>query len=150
MSKRISRPLNARIKQYYTVHMFSVLARLDVPTYDDPLVQRQLEQAFPSNSRQTVIWRTVVGVINMGSTAIMLLSQLSVLSNVLKNQQDGTLIAILSFSHSILSSSSDTQSLFTRGMLLFSFGFKGMTFAQYGLLLPTMLTLSNCLVSGRL
>ncbi|KAJ3931351.1 MAG: P-loop containing nucleoside triphosphate hydrolase protein [Lentinula lateritia] len=115
MSKRISRPLNARIKQYYTVHMFSVLARLDVPTYDDPLVQRQLEQAFPSNSRQTVIWRTVVGVINMGSTAIMLLSQLSVLSNVLKNQQDGTLIAILSFSHSILSSSSDTQSLFTRG-----------------------------------
>ncbi|KAJ4473834.1 P-loop containing nucleoside triphosphate hydrolase protein [Lentinula aciculospora] len=110
----ISRPLNTRIKQYYTVHMFSVLARLDVPTYDDPLVQRQLEQAFPTNSRQSVIWRTVVGVINMGSTALMLVSQLFVLFSVLRNQQDGPLIALLSFSHSLLSSGSDTQSLFTR------------------------------------
>ncbi|KAJ3719796.1 P-loop containing nucleoside triphosphate hydrolase protein [Lentinula raphanica] len=114
LSKIISRPLNARIKRYYTVHMFHVLARLDVPTYDDPLVQRQLEQAFPTNSRQSVIWRTVVGVIHMGSTTIMLVSQLSVLLNVLRNQRDGSLLAFLSFSHSFISSNQVTHTLFTR------------------------------------
>ncbi|KAJ3986368.1 P-loop containing nucleoside triphosphate hydrolase protein [Lentinula detonsa] len=110
----VSQPLNARIKQYYTVHMFNVLARLDVPTFDDPLVQRQLEQAFPTSSRHSVIWRTVAGVVNMGSTTVMLVSQLSVLLNVLRDQQDGLLIAFLSFSHSFFLTGSSNRSLFTR------------------------------------
>ncbi|KAF9072247.1 P-loop containing nucleoside triphosphate hydrolase protein [Rhodocollybia butyracea] len=113
-SNLISRPLNTRIKQYYTIHMFGVLARLDVPTYDDPLIQRQLEQAFPTNSRQSIVWRTVVGTIHIGSTAVMLISQLSVLFRVLKDQQDGPLLALLSFAHSLLSWTSDNNSLFTR------------------------------------
>lgn len=118
LSTLVSRPLNTRIKQHYTIRMFAVLARLDVPTFDDPLVQRQLEQAFPPSSRQTLVWRTVVSSIHMGSTAVMVVSQLSVLFNVLKNQQDGPLLALLSFSHSLLSWSTDTNSLYSSGMLL--------------------------------
>ncbi|KAE9391323.1 P-loop containing nucleoside triphosphate hydrolase protein [Gymnopus androsaceus JB14] len=114
VSTLVSRPLNTRIKQHYTIRMFAVLARLDVPTFDDPLVQRQLEQAFPTSSRHSVVWRTVVSSIHMGSTAVMVVSQLSVLFNVLKNQQDGPLLALLSFSHSLLSWTTDTHSLFSR------------------------------------
>lgn len=127
LSSLISRPLNSQIKQYYTVHMFSVLARMDVPTYDDPLIQRQLEQAFPTSSRHSVVWRTVVGCMHVVTTSVMLVSQLSVLFNVLKHQPDGPLFALLSFSQPFLKwGSEQNHPLFTRGKYFFSFA--GLTF----------------------
>ncbi|KIK60425.1 hypothetical protein GYMLUDRAFT_43735 [Collybiopsis luxurians FD-317 M1] len=115
LSVLVSRPLNAQIKQYYTQHMFGVLARMDVPTYDDPMIQRQLEQAFPSSSRNSIVWRTVVSSTHVGTTAVRLISQLSVLFNVLKNQKDGPLFALLSFSQPLLRWGSDfNDELYTR------------------------------------
>ncbi|KAF9062259.1 P-loop containing nucleoside triphosphate hydrolase protein [Rhodocollybia butyracea] len=110
-SNLVSRPLNRRIRHYYTVHGFGVLARLDVPTYDEPLIRQQISRAFSVTSGQSIVWRTVVHCVHIGSTAVMLVSQLSVLFRVLKDQQDGPLLALLSFLHSLLARMGHTNHL---------------------------------------
>lgn len=94
-------PLNIRIKQYYSVHIFHAMARLDVPTFDDDAVQRQLQQSFPANSRSSIAWETVTTALRMLTTVLHLVSQISVLVSVLGGQRDGPLLAILSFSHAL-------------------------------------------------
>lgn len=117
----ISHPLNTLIKEHYTIHMFGVLAHLDVPTFDDPLVQRQLKQA--SSSRHSIVWNTVINATSIGSTAVMLVSQLSVLLHVLKDQQDGPLLAALSLSYFLFTRGFTKHSLHTRGKSLSQFRF---------------------------
>ncbi|KAF8807154.1 P-loop containing nucleoside triphosphate hydrolase protein [Phlegmacium glaucopus] len=96
---RITSPLRLRIKQHYSVHIFYAMSRLDVPTFDDPAVQRQLQQAIPNHAHGGIAFRAVTTTLRVFATAIQLLSQLSVLINLLKGQPDGFLLAILSFAH---------------------------------------------------
>lgn len=99
--QQIAIPLNTRIKHFYSVHTFHAMARLDVPTFDDTAVQRQLEQSYPPNSRTSVAWDTVVTTLHIFSSMLQLISQLSVLNGVLRGQRDGLLLAVLSFSHTL-------------------------------------------------
>ncbi|KAJ3494656.1 hypothetical protein NLJ89_g10762 [Agrocybe chaxingu] len=96
---RISAPLHRRIKSYYAVHIFHAVVRLDVPTYDDPAVQHQLEQAFPKSPHSTIAFDAVSATLRLFSTAIQLTSQLSVLVSVLSNQPDGPLLVLLCLAH---------------------------------------------------
>lgn len=98
---RVQIPLNKRIKQYYSIHIFHSMARLDVPTFDDPAVQRQMESAWSSTGRSSVCWETVQMAAGVMSTLIKLLSQVSVLIAVLHDQRDGALLTLLSFGESI-------------------------------------------------
>ncbi|KAL0949113.1 hypothetical protein HGRIS_009200 [Hohenbuehelia grisea] len=102
IKRRLSVPLNQRIKQHYSAHIFSAMARLDVPTFDDPLIQRQLEAALPANSRSSIAWDTMQMTSRLVSTVVQLLSQLGVLVGVLREQQDGVLLALLSFVPALL------------------------------------------------
>ncbi|KAG1765412.1 P-loop containing nucleoside triphosphate hydrolase protein [Suillus occidentalis] len=68
---RIVIPLNMSIKQFYAGHIFHSMARLDVPTFEDSAVQRQLESAWASPWGTSVAWETI-----------------SVLFTVLREQQD--------------------------------------------------------------
>ncbi|GBE78652.1 hypothetical protein SCP_0115410 [Sparassis crispa] len=97
---RLSYPLNARLKQHYSVHLFRARARLDFPTFSDTAVQRQLEEASASSGR-SIAWDTFTMVSGAISTAIQIISQVSVLASVLRDQPDGPLLAILSFSQSV-------------------------------------------------
>lgn len=97
----ITHPLNLAIKQFYSTHIFHAMARLDLPTFEDPAVQRQLEGAWPTSWRSSVAWDTIQMISNVLMTVIQVLSQVSVLISVLRNQQDGTLLALLSFSQSL-------------------------------------------------
>ncbi|KAH0838718.1 hypothetical protein J3R83DRAFT_7048 [Lanmaoa asiatica] len=97
----IAHPLNLAIKQYYSTHIFHAMARLDVPTFQDPAIQRQLEDAWSTSWRSSVAWNTIQVTSHILMTAIRLLSQVSVLISVLRHQQDGTLLALLSFSQSL-------------------------------------------------
>ncbi|KAH9891326.1 P-loop containing nucleoside triphosphate hydrolase protein [Cubamyces lactineus] len=92
-------PLSRRLKQRYSLHLFHARARLDLPTFEDPLVQRQLEDA--SSTSGSIAWDTLVMASGIVSTAIQVVSQVSVLARVLGAQQDGVLLAILSFSSSL-------------------------------------------------
>ncbi|EJD04434.1 P-loop containing nucleoside triphosphate hydrolase protein [Fomitiporia mediterranea MF3/22] len=87
--------LDQRIKAHYGGHIFEAYARLDLPTFEDPIVRRQLEGA--AGGRTSVAWDTVQMLANTVSHVIQLVSQVSVLLNVLRGHQDGTLIALLSF-----------------------------------------------------
>ncbi|KAF8640677.1 hypothetical protein AX17_000333 [Amanita inopinata Kibby_2008] len=98
----VEEPLNKCIKRHYSIHYFHALARLDVPTFEDAAVQRQLEQALPRSSRSSIAWDTVLAILNTSSTVLLLLSESAVLVGVLRNQLDGFLLASLSFLHSLM------------------------------------------------
>jgi hypothetical protein len=97
---RISEPLNKRIRAFFGVYIFEAYARLDAPTYDDPVVQQQLDAArygYSGNGRSSVAWDAVQMLVNTATTFLSLVAQVGVLLNVLKGQRDGTLLAVLSF-----------------------------------------------------
>ena len=87
--------LDRRIKAHYAGHIFEAYARLDLPTFEDPLVRRQLEAA--TGGHTSVAWDTVQMLANTLSHFVQLVSQVSVLLSVLRGQRDGTMIALLSF-----------------------------------------------------
>lgn len=93
---RITFPLKARLKQHYSVHLFAARARLDVPTFEDPAVQRQLDTSSHVNG-QSVAWGTFTMLSGLLTTAIKVVSQISILVHVLRNQPDGPLLAVVSF-----------------------------------------------------
>lgn len=86
------------------------MSRLDVPTFNDPAVQGQLNQALPDYMRGNVAFRALTTALRVLSTTVQLLSQLSVLLTLLKDQPDGFLLAFLSFAHGIYSWSNVTDS----------------------------------------
>ncbi|KAI0027002.1 HlyB/MsbA family ABC transporter [Vararia minispora EC-137] len=93
----IQRELNSRIKRYYSVHTFHALARLDVPTFEDPVVNRQIDSVLPGpGERRTIPWAAISAVFSLGSSITHMLSQSLVLLDVLSKQQDGILLAGLS------------------------------------------------------
>lgn len=88
-------PLKSRLRQHYTAHSFYARARLDVPTFDDPAVQRQLDATAGANGG-SVAWSTLHLVSEVTNAAVRVISQVSVLIGVLRDQPDGPLLAILS------------------------------------------------------
>ncbi|KAJ7222600.1 P-loop containing nucleoside triphosphate hydrolase protein [Mycena pura] len=100
------RPLNERILRHYAVQSFRARARLDVPTYSDSAILRQLDNSSTS-SRTSVAWTNVVMILTLLSTGVELASQFSVLVNMLGAQRDGPLLATLSFGHALFRKKTD-------------------------------------------
>lgn len=120
--QRVATPLHARIKLHYSVHIFSALARLDVPTFDDPVVQSQLDAAVPKQASPSVPWAALSATTHVVATVIQLASQLSVLIAVLRNQPDGPLLAILCFALAFFKwNKSHKQWVSTGGALPFTY-----------------------------
>ncbi|PPQ90445.1 hypothetical protein CVT25_014963 [Psilocybe cyanescens] len=92
---RIAKPLKTHIKIYYSVHVFHAFARLDVPTFDDPAVQRQLQQPFSNMSTEPLAFSVINVTLRSVSTAIQLVTQSFVLFRLLRDQTDGLLLAFL-------------------------------------------------------
>ena len=99
LKSRLTLPLNQKIKKHYSLHIFHAMARLDVPTFQDPIVQRQLEEAYSSFrfGRSSFAWETVVMTIRLSTSLLQLATQVTVLIGVLQGQRDGPLLAFLSF-----------------------------------------------------
>jgi hypothetical protein len=95
-SWRVSTSLNGRIRRFYSTHIFHSLARLDMPTWDDPVVAAQIDAVVPKDS-QTIAWAAITAVVLTGSTFLRLFSQTAVLIGVLREQRDGYLLALISF-----------------------------------------------------
>ncbi|KAG6885030.1 hypothetical protein C0993_006446 [Termitomyces sp. T159_Od127] len=120
--KRCVIPLNLRIKRFYAMHTFRAMGRLDVPTFDDDAVQRQLEQSVSPSSHTTIAWETISTTLSGLAMLLQLVSQFSVLISVLRDQRDGTLLAMLSFAQTVFSRSSFARSfLNTAGKYAFEF-----------------------------
>ncbi|KAG1777293.1 P-loop containing nucleoside triphosphate hydrolase protein [Suillus placidus] len=96
---RIKIPLNMCIKQFYDRRMFHSIVRLDLPTFEDSAIQRQLD--FTLDRGSNVPWDAVWASTSLAMMGISLLSQFSVLFTILREQQDGPLLVILGFSRSM-------------------------------------------------
>ncbi|KAH9972436.1 P-loop containing nucleoside triphosphate hydrolase protein [Lactifluus volemus] len=83
-SEMVSQALNSRCRQFYSTRIFHAVARLDVPTWDDPAVAAHINGLF-TDSHRTNTWDTT-----------------AVLWGVLREQQDGLLLALSSFSSDLL------------------------------------------------
>ena len=86
---------NSRVKQHFSMYMFRVVSRLDVPTFNDNLVQEQLAQAVAQSSSSTVVAEVVTNIMFLSRTMLSLLSQSAVLISVLRDQPDGALLAVI-------------------------------------------------------
>lgn len=95
-SGKISTALNGRIRRFYSTRIFYAMARLDVPTWDDPVVSAQIEAVLPKGPH-TVAWAAIMSLVQTGSTFVRLFSQTAVLMGVLREQRDGVLLPLLSF-----------------------------------------------------
>ena len=86
--------LGKRIRTHYSGHTFEAYARLDVPTFDNPIIQRQLDEI--AGGRTSVAWESLKMLMDLASNVVLLASQMSVLGAVLREQRDGVSIALLS------------------------------------------------------
>ncbi|EJF56134.1 HlyB/MsbA family ABC transporter [Dichomitus squalens LYAD-421 SS1] len=93
--RRVGNPLNARIRRWYALHSFHSRARLDLPTYAQPAVQRQVGDASDNMWGQTVVWQTLELATDIVSAATQLAASSAVLFQVLKDHQDGSVLALL-------------------------------------------------------
>lgn len=95
-------PLNLKIKKHYSIHIFDSMARLDVSTFDDPLVQTRLDTATPSSrSSHSLAWDTITVVIAIMTAIVRLASQLSVLMKVVGGQRDGIVFVVMHFGQEV-------------------------------------------------
>ncbi|KAI9507419.1 HlyB/MsbA family ABC transporter [Russula earlei] len=95
-SRKVSIALNWRIRRFYSAHIFRSMARLDVPTWDDPVASAQIEAVVPKG-QNAVAWVAITSIVQTGSTLLRLFSQTAVLTGVLWEQRDGLLLSVLSF-----------------------------------------------------
>ena len=95
-SWKVATALNGRIRRFYSTHIFHSVARLDVPTWDDPVVSAQIEAIIPKDSN-SIAWGAITSIVQTGSTLVNLFSQTAVLVAVLREQRDGSLLSMISF-----------------------------------------------------
>ena len=92
--RRAAETLENRIRAHYSGHTFEAYARLDVPTFNDPVIQRQLDNV--AGGRTSVAWESLQMLMELMSTIVLLVSEISVLFAVLREQKDGVGIAVVS------------------------------------------------------
>jgi len=78
------------------------MARLDVPTWDDPAVASQINGLFPRTSH-TISWTVIMTFVETISAIVRMISQTVILFSVLRGQQDGLSYALLTFASNLVS-----------------------------------------------
>lgn len=94
IGSQVARPLGSRVNKHFGTRLFEARARLDVVTFDDPAVQRQLDSVASTNG-QGVAWGTISMFTSLVAMSLKIITQVSVLAEVLKNQRDGLFLAFL-------------------------------------------------------
>ncbi|KAK7688165.1 hypothetical protein QCA50_008535 [Cerrena zonata] len=94
-------PLSSSLKQHFTTHLFEARARLDVPTFENEAIQAQLEAASTGGGHFSIAWGTFTMLLGVFTTAVQLISQVSVLWHTLSSQMDGHLLAAVGLFQSL-------------------------------------------------
>ena len=77
-----------------------VSLRLDVPTFDDPIIQAKLAQIRSIDDGAA--WGVVEGTVEIISSIVDIISQLSVLLSLVQSEQGGWLLATLACAEPIM------------------------------------------------
>ena len=116
-------PLNLNIKKHYSIHTFESMARLDVPTFDDPLVLTRLDTATnPPRSGHSLAWNTITVVVAILTAIIRLASQFSVLMKVVGSQRDGVVFVVMHFGQELFRNNFRTgiDLFYTKGLYVYA------------------------------
>ena len=80
------------------------MARLDVPTWDDPAVSSQINGLRPDfPNTETVAWMAIMSLVETGSAFLRMSSEATVLFRVLREQGDGSLLVLVSLASEAVS-----------------------------------------------
>ncbi|KAI0762249.1 P-loop containing nucleoside triphosphate hydrolase protein, partial [Fomes fomentarius] len=93
--RRVGSPLNGRIRRWWAVHSFHAHVRLDVPTFAQGHVRRQLEETSDGYNGQAVVWQSLSLVTGILSTLTQMAAQSVVLFHILQFQRDGVLLGVM-------------------------------------------------------
>lgn len=87
--RQVNKKLENRIRTHYSRYTctFEAYARLDVPSFNDPVNRQQLEEI--AQKRMSIAWKSLEILTELFSTAVLLLSQAYVLFSVLREHKDG-------------------------------------------------------------
>ena len=103
-SEKVSKALDVRTQQLYSRRIFRSMARLDVPTWDDPAVSSHIDGLRPDYSHaDTVAWTAIMSLVKTGSAFLRMLSEALVLFRVLREQGGGTLLVLVSLASKAVS-----------------------------------------------
>ncbi|KAH9060046.1 HlyB/MsbA family ABC transporter [Lactarius vividus] len=93
----VSASLEARSQLFYSRRIFHSMARLDVPTWDDPAVSSHISALFAKfNDSDAVAWTAITTLTETGSAFLRMFSEAAVLFGVLQGQGDGSLLVLVS------------------------------------------------------
>ena len=88
--QKLQVPLDLLMREHFDKHVFSVRANLDVPTYDDKVVQGRLEATSRgSHGTRGIAWESISVILGLFSSVARLVTELGVLAKVVGSQQDG-------------------------------------------------------------
>ncbi|KAI9437631.1 HlyB/MsbA family ABC transporter [Lactarius indigo] len=100
----VTTALNARARQFYSGRIFHSMARLDVPTWDDPSVSSQIKALQPwMPGTGSVALTAIMTLVETGSAFLRMFSESAVLFRVLREQEDGSSLVLASLAGEALS-----------------------------------------------
>ena len=96
--QQIQAPLDLLMREHFDKNVFSVRADLDVPTYNDKVVQGKLEAASRGSfGRYGIACKSLSAALGLFSSTTRLITQLAVLVKVVSIQPDGISFVIVYF-----------------------------------------------------
>ncbi|KDQ19843.1 hypothetical protein BOTBODRAFT_142532 [Botryobasidium botryosum FD-172 SS1] len=98
--RRNGRKLQRRVEKVFDRHLFHARIRLDVPTFEDPVVQGRLNACY--NFSGSMGWAIFEEVLSSAVETVNLVSRVSVVAQQLRDQQGG-ILTIICFSGDIAS-----------------------------------------------
>jgi hypothetical protein len=101
---RVDTAIEVRSRKLYWGRIFRSMARLDVPTWDDPAVSSHISSLSPRmHEPDTVAWTAIKSFMETGSAFLRMFSEAAVLSRVLWGQGDGSLLVLSSLASEAVS-----------------------------------------------
>ena len=94
--QKLQVPLDLLMREHFDKNEFGVRADLDVPTYDDKVVQGRLEATSRgSHGSRGIAWESLSVILGLFSSVARLVTELCVLAKVVGSQQDGISFAVV-------------------------------------------------------
>jgi len=92
--RKLQVPLDLLMREHFDKSVFNVRVDLDVPTYDDKVVQGKLEATSRgSQGTRGIAWESISVILGLFSSVTRLVTELGVLAKVVGSQQDGIYFA---------------------------------------------------------
>jgi hypothetical protein len=98
-SAKVNTAIEARSRKLYWGRIFHSMARLDVPTWDDPAASSHISLLSEKTRRRdpdTVTWVAIQSLVETGSAFLRMFSEAAVLFRVLWGHGDGSLVVLSS------------------------------------------------------